>query len=198
MIAGVPGHPLFIHAAVVFAPVAALTSMWWAVRPERKKLRKKLLPAAVVINFFVRSVHLACALVRRGSAEDAGAFRSGSRSPRKACRVCKLPHGQCGRVVCCGCRPLRFSAYLAGQCAASRCCDCCDCSDCDSRNDWPRRCWAGLEGLNERKSSYWAGRCGAKLAPWKGSSRRSDLATEMSEKLQNVNLGARLWLRKTL
>lgn len=47
MIAGVPGHPLFIHAAVVFAPVAALTSMWWAVRPERKKL----LQAAAVINF---------------------------------------------------------------------------------------------------------------------------------------------------
>lgn len=47
MIAGVPGHPLFIHAAVVFAPVAALASIWWAVRPEWKKL----LQAAVVINF---------------------------------------------------------------------------------------------------------------------------------------------------
>lgn len=51
MIAGVPGHPLFIHAAVVFAPVAAFATIWWAVRPERKKLRKKLLQAAAVINF---------------------------------------------------------------------------------------------------------------------------------------------------
>lgn len=37
MIAGVPGHPSFIHAAVVFAPVVALASIWWAVRTERKK-----------------------------------------------------------------------------------------------------------------------------------------------------------------
>ena len=32
------GLHVFIHAAVVFAPVAALTSMWWAVRPGRKRL----------------------------------------------------------------------------------------------------------------------------------------------------------------
>lgn len=41
------GQHVFIHAAVVFAPVAALTSTWWAVRPGRQKL----LQAAVVINF---------------------------------------------------------------------------------------------------------------------------------------------------
>ncbi|WP_408924896.1 hypothetical protein ACKFRT_07735 [Corynebacterium sp. YSMAA1_1_F7] len=70
---------------------------------------------------------------------------------------------------------LRVIAVIA-VIAARHCCDCSDCSDCsdcDSCNDWSRRCCAGLEGLNERKSSYWAGRCGAKLAPWKGSRCRN-------------------------
>lgn len=37
-IAGVPAHPLFVHAAVVFAPLAALISIAWAIRPQAKTL----------------------------------------------------------------------------------------------------------------------------------------------------------------
>lgn len=37
-ISGVPAHPLFVHAAVVFAPLAALISIAWAIRPQAKTL----------------------------------------------------------------------------------------------------------------------------------------------------------------
>lgn len=37
-IAGVPGHSLFIHAAVVFAPLAAIFSIAWVFRPQSKTI----------------------------------------------------------------------------------------------------------------------------------------------------------------
>ena len=77
MIAGVPGHPLFIRAAVVFAPLAAFATIWWAVRPQRRVLAR----AAVIVNllslvftWLVRSSGEALLKMQGLSEEDPGAL----------------------------------------------------------------------------------------------------------------------------
>lgn len=77
MIAGVPGHPLFIHAAVVFAPLAAFATIWWAVRPQRRVLAQ----AAAIVNllslvftWLARSSGEALLKMQGLSEEDPGAL----------------------------------------------------------------------------------------------------------------------------
>lgn len=37
-IAGIPAHPLFVHLAVIAAPVAALLALWWAWKTQHRAL----------------------------------------------------------------------------------------------------------------------------------------------------------------
>lgn len=71
-IAGIPAHPMFVHLAVAFAPVAALLIIWWALRSTSRGFQ--ILTAVSGVIGFIATI------VSRSSGEELLAMQGLSES----------------------------------------------------------------------------------------------------------------------